>query len=60
MKDIIKTFLESIIPAIENIDGGCRPCCTEFCDDINDKLSVFNLKLTVSDEYPIKVSIIET
>jgi len=59
MKSTIKEFIKSIIPDIEHIDGGCKDCITEFCDGINDELSVLNLKLIVSEEYPIKVIIIE-
>jgi len=58
-QQIIKQFLKEILKDIEQIDDGCKECINLFCYGVNKTLIKDNLKLTVSNEYPIKVNITE-
>ena len=58
-KEIIKDFVQSIVPAIEEIDGGCKYCIEDFCLYINDKIQKYDLELRSSIEYPIRVTLLD-
>lgn len=55
--EIIAKFLNEISGDIENIDGGCPDYISSFCDNINDVLQKYSLKIEHSDDYPITVKI---
>lgn len=37
----MKEILESLLGAINNIDGGCAPCIREFIESANDDIRKF-------------------
>jgi len=58
-QQVVKEFLTSILPCIENIDGGCHSCIGDFIIDINEVIEKYDLQLKCTEDYPIKVNIYE-
>ena len=49
-KEIIRDFLEKITDDILTIDGGCNMCIKDFCDNINETLQEYNLRIETNIE----------
>lgn len=59
MKEKYIEVLNKITHHIEQIDGGCKSCIMDFCDSLNKDIAKYGIMLEYSNEYPIKVKIID-